>query len=59
LAAHPEEAAGVLALGDCIGMFLQGLKRLDDNVNVNLLLAVLLRDVQQAHLCLKNRKAAP
>jgi hypothetical protein len=29
-------------------MFLRGLKQLDDNVNVNLLLVLLLRDVQQA-----------
>jgi DNA polymerase-3 subunit delta' len=45
---RPEEIFALVALGDCIESILRGLKQLDDNVNVNLLLAVLLRDVQQA-----------
>jgi hypothetical protein len=48
LPAHPEEALGLMVLGDCIDMILRGLKQLEANASVNLLLAVLLRDVQQA-----------
>ncbi len=43
-----EEFCSLMILGDCIEMLLRGLKQLDENVNVNLLLVVLLRDVQNA-----------
>jgi DNA polymerase-3 subunit delta' len=50
---RPEEICSLVAIGDCIEMLLRGLKQLDDNVNVNLLLVALLRDVQTVLASLK------